>query len=207
MNISEPMTMFTDYVLGAVYVYLGIRLLRIHRLKLASLAFFTIATAAFVGGTYHGFAAVLSGFTLAVFWRATLASIGLTSFFLLAAVVCAVLTGAVRRVWIAAAALQLCFYLFWIGDHDEFRFAIYDYAAGMVCILCLCVVAARRGQRAFARWMSAAIAVAIAASAVQASGVALARNFNHNDLYHVIQIGAGALFYGAFVRTRLEKNC
>ncbi len=41
----------------------------------------------------------------------------------------------------------------------------------------------------------AGIAVSIAGAAVQASGLRLHEHFNHNDLYHVIQIAAMVLFY------------
>ena len=39
------------------------------------------------------------------------------------------------------------------------------------------------------------VGVSIAAAAVQASGFELHRHFNHNDLYHVMQIAAMAAFY------------
>jgi hypothetical protein len=37
--------------------------------------------------------------------------------------------------------------------------------------------------------------VSLAAAAAQASGLDLHPSFNHNDLYHVVQIAAMALFY------------
>ena len=36
---------------------------------------------------------------------------------------------------------------------------------------------------------------ALAAAAAQASGFDLHRHFNHNDLYHVVQIAAMVIFY------------
>jgi hypothetical protein len=39
------------------------------------------------------------------------------------------------------------------------------------------------------------VAVSVAAALVQASGFAPHPHFNHNDLYHVIQIAAMALLY------------
>jgi hypothetical protein len=43
--------------------------------------------------------------------------------------------------------------------------------------------------------MLAGVALSVAAALAQALGVALHRHFNHNDLYHVIQIAAMLLFY------------
>jgi hypothetical protein len=42
----------------------------------------------------------------------------------------------------------------------------------------------------------------VLAAAVQASGFALHRHFNHNDLYHVVQIAAMVLFYTGARRLR-----
>jgi hypothetical protein len=47
----------------------------------------------------------------------------------------------------------------------------------------------------FNGWIVAGVALSAAAALVQASGFALHRHFNHNDLYHVIQLAAIVLFY------------
>jgi hypothetical protein len=206
MKLVEPTTMLTDYLLGLVYLYLGVRLFRTYGLVMAGLAFFAIAAAAFTGGTYHGLGAVLRESTLAVLWNASLTLVGFSSFFLLAAVLSIVVDGKTRRVWLAVAALQLGVYLLWISSHKDFRFAIYDYASAMAVILAFSVVAARRGNRVFGQWMAGGIAICLLASVVQASHFALHRNFNHNDLYHVIQIGGALLFYRAFVQASLHSN-
>jgi hypothetical protein len=51
--MSEPVTMLTDYALGAVSAYLGVRLFRFS--KYWAIAFLALALAAFLGGTWHGF--------------------------------------------------------------------------------------------------------------------------------------------------------
>ena len=57
-------------------------------------------------------------------------------------------------------------------------------------------------------WMLGGVGVSVLAAGVQASGFALHRHFNHNDLYHVIQIAAMALFYigGGRLRDRIEYH-
>ena len=50
--------------------------------------------------------------------------------------------------------------------------------------------------------MLAAAVVSALAAAVQASGFSLHQHFNHNDLYHVIQIAAMALLYKGARRLR-----
>jgi hypothetical protein len=53
-------------------------------------------------------------------------------------------------------------------------------------------------------WVLAAIAVSAVAGAVQFYRVALHEHFNHNDLYHVIQIVGVVLFFrgGKLLRER-----
>ena len=64
--------------------------------------------------------------------------------------------------------------------------------------LALFVWASYRRLSRSAPWIAAAILVTFAASVIQASGFDLHRYFNHNDLYHVIQVGAAWLFYRGF---------
>jgi len=59
-------------------------------------------------------------------------------------------------------------------------------------------LADRRSQSHSGRWIAGAALVTLTGSAVQQSGFALDRHFNHNDLYHVIQMGAAWLFYRGF---------
>ena len=46
-----------------------------------------------------------------------------------------------------------------------------------------------------ALWMAGGMLVSFMAAAVQVNGVALHDHFNHNHLYHVIQMGGMYLFY------------
>ena len=72
--------------------------------------------------------------------------------------------------------------------HDEFIYVVIDSGAAFA------VVAALHLWR-FNGWILAGVAVSILAAVVQASGIALHRHFNHNDLYHVVQMAAMVLLY------------
>ena len=94
MTVSEPMTLATDYLLGGVAAWLGLRLAK-HRESQSSrtlwaLAFAALALAAFLGGTWHGF---VQGDLL---WKATVLAAGTASFAMLAGSTFAVLSGALR---------------------------------------------------------------------------------------------------------------
>lgn len=92
MKITEPVTMLTDYALGAASLYFAIGLARglvpKNRTcrKLWLLGFAGIAASAILGGTYHGFAAMLDASMLKALWNTTILSIGASIAFMIAGV-------------------------------------------------------------------------------------------------------------------------
>jgi hypothetical protein len=178
--IREPVTLLTDYALGAVSAYLGLRLLRFSRYW--ALAFLALALAAFLGGTWHGL------FQNPVLWKATLLCVGIASFGMVAGSARLTVGGAMRKLLTLFAALKLLVYSGWMLFHDDFIWVIADTGSALAIVGALHLWK-RNG------WMLAGVGVSLAAALAQASGVALHRHFNHNDLYHVIQIAAMLLFY------------
>ena len=185
--ISEPVTLLTDYALGAVSAYLGLRLFRFSRYW--ALAFLALALAAFLGGTWHGL------YQNDVLWKATLLWVGVASFGMVAGSSEIAVGGAARQALTLCAALKLLAYCGWMLFHDEFIWVIADTGAA------LAIVAALHLWK-FNGWMLAAVGVSVLAALAQASGVGLHRHFNHNDLYHVIQIAAMLLFYRGLSKER-----
>jgi peptidoglycan/LPS O-acetylase OafA/YrhL len=82
-----------------------------------------------------------------------------------------------------------------MATHDEFRYVIYDYAPAMFGVLILQAYAYFGRREASVKWITAGILVSFAAAGIQQSGFTLHQNFNYNDLYHVIQMGAIYLLY------------
>jgi hypothetical protein len=186
MTIHEPMTLLTDYVLAGVTAWLCFLLFKnseIHNSrKFWALAFAALALGAFLGGTWHGF---LQNDLL---WKATVLSVGIASFAMLFGSAFAVLTGTLRSFMLAFAVVKLLIYSGWMLMHDEFIFVVVDTGVAFAAVALLHLWKLNR-------WILAGVAVSGAAALVQASGFALHRHFNHNDLYHVIQIAAMVLLY------------
>jgi len=178
--ISEPMTLATDYLLGGVSAWLGWRLRE--RNRLWGLGLLALALAAFLGGTWHGLV------QNDVLWKATTLAAGAASFGMVAGSAVATTVGTARTLLLGFAALKLAVYSAWMLTHDDFIWVVADTG------LSLALIGVLHLWR-FNGWMLAGVAVSVAAGAVQASGFALHRHFNHNDLYHVIQIAALLLFY------------
>ena len=178
MNIHEPMTLATDYLLGCVAVTLGALLWRANNRSWA-LAFFFTALASFLGGSFHGF-------QVEWLWKPTVYAVGLASFFLLA--------GTHTRL-IRFAAVKFILYAVWMFTHDEFVYVIADYGLTLLIVGCFFLARWVRSRSPEAPWIMASIGVSVAAAVIQQSGFALHQHFNHNDLYHVVQIVALWLLY------------
>ena len=201
MSITEPMTMATDYLVAACGLWWGAGLARRARsggqrtVGWWALGFGAIALAAFAGGTWHGFQRTLAPGASVVLWKATLLAAGLVGFAILAASFSAHVRGPLRAILLAVAAVKLLLYAAWMLRHDDFVWVILDYGGSMVVALALHAAAWWRRREPPAPWIVAAILVSFAGAAVQAGGLSLHRHFNHNDLYHVIQVAGLYLFY------------
>jgi len=190
MTIHEPMTLATDYALAAVTGWLSVLLFRSTQRsqRFWAIAFAALALGAFLGGTWHGF--VQSN----LLWKATVLSVGVASFGMVVGSANAATRGKLLPI---LAAIKLAIYSGWMLFNDAFIFVVVDTA------IAFAVVAALHLWK-WNGWIVAGIAVSIVAALVQASGLALHQHFNHNDLYHVIQIAAMALLYRG---ARQLKDC
>jgi hypothetical protein len=195
MTISEPMTLATDYLLAGVTAWLAWKLPRTFRAqRWWAIAFAALALGAFFGGTWHG---LLQSDLL---WKATVLTVGVASFAMLAGSAIATTSGASRNLLLAFAVVKLIVYSVWMLRRDEFIFVVLDTG------IAFAAVAALHLWR-FNGWIQAGVAVSVLAGLVQASGLSLHRHFNHNDLYHVIQIGAMVLLYrGARLLSDWERR-
>lgn len=182
--MNEPMTVVTDYALGGVAACLALLLFRNAQTsrRLWAVAFAALAAAAFLGGTWHGF------LQSNLLWKATTLSAGVASFGMVAGSSYAVFSGPSRAFVLTAALAKLAVYSAWMLGHDAFLYVVIDTSIAFIVVAALHLW----------KWngpILAGVAVSIAGALVQASGFRLHEHFNHNDLYHVIQIAALVLLY------------
>jgi hypothetical protein len=187
MTIHEPMTLATDYLLALACGCFSILLFRMKSAATGwwSIAFAAVALAALVGGTYHG----LPSFYPGALWKTTLVTAGAASCAMVVAAGIATRLAAKFFFWFAV--VKFAAYLAWIASHDDFLSVVIDSASALLIVAALHAV---RGDAAW-RWMISGVAVSVAAAGVQAMHLAPHPHFNHNDLYHVMQIAAMWLFY------------
>ena len=201
MGLSEPTTALTDLVLALLALGFSLQLmpyarrLRQESIRDWALAFGALSIGALAGGVSHGFAAQLSEAAHAVVWQITLYSVGFASYYMVAGTARAALRHRVGSWLIVVAALKLAGYLYWTTVRPEFSMAVYDYVPNMLAVLVMGLILTRRLRDPAGSWLAAGVVVSFLAAGVQLSGLTLAENFNHNDLYHVIQMIGLVLFY------------
>jgi hypothetical protein len=171
--------------LAGFTAFFAFQLLKYPKAKGWAGAFLCLALAALVGGTYHGFPQLYPR----LLWGATEVFAGLASFLMVVAAARA--TGYFPRTIFCLAAVKLVLYLGWILEHDEFIGVVIDSGSALLIVAALHAI---RRDPAW-RWMLGGVAVSVVAAGVQALELAPHPHFNHNDLYHVIQIAAMWLFY------------
>ena len=199
-RVAEPTTTLTDFALAALAAVLGVLLLGRASTGGAAVllwgaGFLTTAASALTGGAVHGFEPWLSPGGRRARWRATLVLIGLSNALLLSAVVVAELGGAARVALLAAAAGKLALYLVRLRKREDFALAAVDSGVALLGVLALELLALAGGGAPRAGWIVAGVLLSLAGAAAQLRGWSLHRHFNHNDLFHVVQMGAAYLLY------------
>ena len=206
------MTVLTDVLLGVCTAWWGLDLLRRGRARRQrsqifwGLGFIAAAAAALLGGASHAVGEQAPAARQAL-WKGTLLATGFTSAGLLAGTVIAAAPRPYRRWLLAGTAAKLAAYCGWMASHDRFRYVIMDYGSAMAGVVALHAPALRRPDEAGASGcIVGGVAASVIAALVQQRGVRLHRHFNHNDLYHLMQLGACYLFYRGGRRLRDRRD-
>jgi hypothetical protein len=207
ITIHEPVTSATDWLVTGVAWWLGSKLWRIRddRRPLTfpwGVGFWMIGLGALVGGTSHAFAAYLDDTASFWVWKATIYSIALSVTLALAGTINAVpVRDRFRRILHGVNIVVFTAYAAWMLDHSAFKYVIWHYVPIMLSIAALHAFSWSRERRAGELWIIAGVVTTLAGAAIQRSGFTIHAWFNHNDLYHVVQVFGLYLFY-----TGLTKN-
>lgn len=200
VRITEPATMATDFLIAIICIIFAAGLERAGANRasaqgLWALSFAFTAIAAMIGGVVHGFALHLGVAAKDRLWKATQYTMGLTSLAIVAAAVVAFVDGAAGRWLVAVAVAKFVVYAAALRRRDDYAVVVVDYGASMIAMAALAITGWMRSEAPAAPWLVAGVVVSGVAAAVQLKKVAPHPRFNHNDLYHVIQIVALYLFY------------
>jgi hypothetical protein len=202
--MAEPTTALTDWALSALAVVLGLRLLRMTSpgavaplsRRLWAWSFLALTGAALLGGTSHALGPDGYPAARAILWLVTYAAVGLASLFFLAGAAAAVLPPGSRRPAFVLLGLRFVAFAVLVLPSRQLRLVVIDGAFSLLLLLLLALERIRRGDRA-GRPLLAGILVTIAGGLVQSQPLAPHPLFNHNDLFHVLQMAGILLFYRA----------
>ena len=174
-GITEPMTVLTNVILG------GFAFVLAARLALNGAAQGVAASSVLGGG--------LLATSLAAFLGAAPSGIAprIEAFF--------AVRGSTRTAILVFAGLKLVVYWINVTRRPEFRVAAADYGGALAILLAGTVYAVVRWHLPGSTWLIAGVAVSVVAAVIQARRIAPHRHFNHNDLFHVVQMAALYLFY------------
>jgi hypothetical protein len=207
MTTSEPVTVLTDYLLGAVAVWLAARLAASSSRTgsrpqaLWAGAFAVGALAAFAGGTFHGTRASLGPVAGALLWQCALLGGALAGTLLVAGAAIHALRGGALRVALVLLGAKGALELVDISRSGLAEDAVRAGASSIALLLALALLRARE-DRAMLGWILLALALGAAGLAVQAGGLSPHPHFSHNDLFHVLMTAALWPFYRAGLRLR-----
>ena len=200
-NLTEPSTVLTNVVLAGLAFVLGVRLAYVAAATgtastgAIGLGLLVTALAALLGAAAHGLDPRVDRDQRERCWRGALYSMGIVGAASIAAVGFFAARGSIRAAILVVAALKLVAYLFRVARRPDFRVAAADYGAALGVLLLGALYAMARWRAAGTGWLVAGVLVSLVAGVVQARRITPHRHFNHNDLYHVIEMVALYLFY------------
>ena len=199
-GVTEPMTVATDVVLAVLaFVFaarLGYQPAAEGSAARGCLAAAMAATglAAVIGAFAHGTNPANDSLRER-FWRGTVYVTGLIGAATVASVAFFAARGSARTVILAFAAIKLVVFMYRVTRQPEFRIVAGDYGVALAIVLVGAVTEMLRRRAPGMAWLIAGVLVSLVAGIVQARRLAPHRHFNHNDLYHVIQMAALHAFY------------
>ena len=209
-GITAPVTVLTDVALGALAFVLGARLGvsgaaegEAARMALG-VGLLATSVAAMLGAGAHGADPVTAPRAREAAWRAALHVTGVVGAATIATVAWFAATGLWRTALLWIAAAKLCVYTVAVARRPEFRLAALDYGSALAVLLGGAAYAGLSWHSRGTVWIIGGVAVSLVAGVIQERRIAPNRHFNHNDLYHVIQMVALYFLYrgGALVVDR-----
>jgi hypothetical protein len=199
-RVREPATAITDLALGIIGGWLALSLvLRPHQpaVHLWAEAFGCAAGGGFFGAIAHGLTDYISKTMHRVFWSAAVLCAGVAAIGFAAAAGVAAAPAYedwIVRVGLAAALL----YAVGVIVRPTFVKAVIVSVVALAAILLSAAAISRFSPRA-AAWLVAGVALTGVGFGLQRARISLHRHLNHNDLYHLLQLGAFLCLYRAAI--------
>ena len=194
----SPTTAITNYMMGCIGLYLGWQTLQIQGSLfhiLWACSFFSLSLGAFLGGSHYVFGPRLPNYITKVIWMLTLIFVGTTGLFLAGSAATFYINETGKFGLMLGSAILVIKYVLGLNKNDTFHHAIKFYVTLIILALIGFIPAFFSLGYTGALQIVIGLLVNLSAAGVQASGLTLHKHFNHNDLFHVIQILGMILIY------------
>lgn len=194
----EPMTVLTDVLLAAAAAYGGVKIYVASAAPVHlyfSLSFFLVALGTLAGATIHAIRHTSLVFRVPLLWRITGIAVGTSATAMLAATFYHILPADYADLLRWTALGLSIIYAAYIWRDYRFQNVIIFYSILMAFILGAMGLSYVSTGSPGAKLIAVGIIISFGAAAIQRSGFKLARHFNHNDIYHVIQLIGLYFFY------------
>ncbi len=198
--MHEPATTLTDFALALECLVFAVVLARrgLSPSRRDWVLFFSaVALAAFLGGLSHGIGFESGSPVGGAVWRAVLVAVGLSALAGWRVGAGLVLSaGPAQAVRLGAALVFVAYCFAVVFVYPKFTLAVLHYLPAMVFTLVCLVIAARSRRSRPLAIAAAGLVISLGAAVLQQRGVGIHPvHFDHNALYHVIQMVALALLF------------
>jgi hypothetical protein len=203
--LAEPTTVLTDLALAALAVFLALRLRRSAEplplaRKLWVAAFLLSALGAVVGGLRHALAEETASLARRELWSFTYILLGLANLAFLAGLVRSFVPSWLRAPAIVLLVLRYAVVTVVLLRVHELRLVVADFALSLVLILASVLHSLVVTREGAGPPLLAGVLVSAAGALVQSLRVGPVVGLNHDDLFHLVQMGGLWLFYRAGLR-------
>ena len=198
LQIVEPATMITDYMITVLAWWLGWKIYVNGKAvcqRWWAVVFALIGLSALRGGTYHGYQAVIDPATNALIWETTRWIVFFVSFTMLVGHSRALFSAKVKKWIVFFALVKLAIFLSWAFVDESFLVAIADYLPVVLFILVAESFMWTVHETRESRFLVMGVVVSLLGAAGQQADIGISDHFNHNDVYHVVTMAALYLFY------------
>lgn len=225
MTILEPTTTITDLILAGMAFYFGhvIFWKQTKTVKSAwdkryyqywAVAFLCMGVGALLGALSHGFPYLANNFSiLKQAWPLTVLSIGLASFYLFLTIIMEYFIRYRNILFLLAYLKVTAFMLLLFGypkpyfgkfETVSFLLVIVDYVPVLLLLGITNGVDYFKTKSSPAKLMAIGVLLSFIAAGFQVLKIGIHKHFNHNDIYHVIQMGAIYLFYKSVTQKKIS---
>jgi hypothetical protein len=164
--------------------------------RLWAVGLFFVGLGALLGGVRHGLPVYLSDAANLAVWKGTVYTIGLSLVFVVAGTIAgSPLQASTGKLFRAVNIFVFVLFALWMVRHNDFLYVIYYYVPAILTVAAIHGWAHVKHKSDGAVWIMSGVIVTLLGAVAQQSGLALHKHFNHNDLFHVIQVAGLIMFF------------